>query len=207
MEITSGKVYNLFGKNGIEEVKNTGLNIGQIAQIKYEDSIKGLLKEYKYLELKEFSNKSNHALAAKNIKTELKRIYPNTKFTVKSDSYSGGNSVHIDWTNGATSEMVNKIVDKYQEGDFNGMEDIYEYNSSAFNNIFGGVKYVIAQRHITNDKHVETAKEYGYNITFTERNEMIFKPEDIKTMEDQNTDKWDMERRIYRESYSKNYYI
>ena len=73
---------------------------------------------------------SSHAAAAKAIREELKKTFPGIKFSVISDSYSMGDSVHIDWTDGPTTGEVDSIVKKYQYGSFNGMEDIYEITNS-----------------------------------------------------------------------------
>jgi hypothetical protein len=73
---------------------------------------------------------SSQAKAATAIKQELKKAFPNTKFSVKSDSFSGGDSVRINWIDGPTTEMVDNIVSKYQYGSFNGMIDMYEYDNS-----------------------------------------------------------------------------
>jgi nitrogen regulatory protein PII-like uncharacterized protein len=70
-----------------------------------------------------------HSTAA-NIREELKKEFPGMKFSVTSDTYSMGNSVRISWTDGPTSDQVEAITDKYQQGHFNGMEDIYEYSNS-----------------------------------------------------------------------------
>ena len=41
---------------------------------------------------------SSHAATAAAIKKELQSNFSGVKFSVKSDSFSGGNSVHIEWT-------------------------------------------------------------------------------------------------------------
>lgn len=74
--------------------------------------------------------KSGHAAASAAIKEELKKVFPDTKFSVKSEGYSGGNSVRISWNDGPTNEQVTEFTAKYQFGSFNGMEDIYEYTNS-----------------------------------------------------------------------------
>ncbi len=66
------------------------------------------------------------ALTAKAIRAELKKAFPKTKFSVRSDNFTGGDSVRIEWTHGASQPSVNLIVDKYQYGHFDGMNDIYE---------------------------------------------------------------------------------
>jgi len=74
--------------------------------------------------------KSSHAAAAAAIRTELKANFPDIKFSVTSDSFAGGNSVSVSWTDGPTTSQVQKFTRKYQYGSFNGMEDIYEYTNS-----------------------------------------------------------------------------
>ncbi len=87
---------------------------------------------------------SSHAAASAAIKAELKAAFPHVKFSVKSDSYSGGDSVHISWTDGPTTAEVESISGKYQYGHFNGMEDLYEITNSR--NDIPQVKYVQEQR-------------------------------------------------------------
>lgn len=86
------------------------------------------------------------ALCAAAIREELKKEFPNYKFSVTSDKFSGGDSVHISWKDGPTTKQVDSIVNKYQYGHFNGMDDIYEYS----NNIEGlpQTKYVSTSREI-----------------------------------------------------------
>lgn len=70
------------------------------------------------------------ALCALAIREELKKQFPSYKFSVTSDNFAGGNSVHISWTDGPTEEQVTKFTNKYQYGHFNGMEDMYENSNS-----------------------------------------------------------------------------
>lgn len=93
---------------------------------------------------------SSHALGAKNIKKELKKRWPAVKFSVKSNSFSGGDDIHVRWTDGPREEEVTKILDKYEEGSFDGMTDCYDYNhENVWPDIFGGAKYVMGQRDIS----------------------------------------------------------
>ena len=69
---------------------------------------------------------SSHAGAAANIKAELKSLYPFIKFSCTSDSFSMGDSVNVNWTDGPTDREVNDIIKKYQYGHFDGMADMYE---------------------------------------------------------------------------------
>lgn len=87
-----------------------------------------------------------YVIAAKNIRIELKRAFPRVKFSVRSSSYSGGNSIDISWTDGPTSQQVEAITGKYQSGKFDGMTDCYDYRDTPFTAVFGDSKYVFARR-------------------------------------------------------------
>jgi hypothetical protein len=92
---------------------------------------------------------SSHAGAAAAIKAELKGIYPHIKFSVTSESFSMGDSVHVKWTDGPTDNEVDNIIKKYQYGSFNGMEDLYE-NTNSRDDIPQS-KYVSGSRSISDE--------------------------------------------------------
>lgn len=87
---------------------------------------------------------STHALAAKLMRQELKKAFPATTFSVRARSFSGGDSIDIEWTDGPTDKQVTEITGKYQYGSFDGMQDLY----SSTNRIDGlpQVKYVHERR-------------------------------------------------------------
>lgn len=125
------------------------------------------------MQAKDFNGRGS--LAAKNIRTELKKAFKGIKFGIRSD-YS---SVDVTWDNGPSADEVDKIIDKYSQGSFNGMEDIYEYNKNTWADIFGGAKYINSHRHISSDKFVETAKEHGYDEKIFDSLESL-RPADYK---------------------------
>jgi Large polyvalent protein associated domain 29 len=86
-------------------------------------------------------------MCAKDIRAELKREMPKVKFSVKSQSYSMGNSVRISWELGPTERQVKKYVDKYEAGSFDGMTDSYTYTPKQFRTQYSA-KYVQCSRHI-----------------------------------------------------------
>jgi acyl-CoA hydrolase len=90
-----------------------------------------------------------HAETAKAIRKELKQAFPLVKFKVNSDSFAGGNSVHIEWDNGPTSDQVEHIVNKYQYGHFDGMQDLYEHTNRRKD--IPQVKYVQVRRNVSED--------------------------------------------------------
>lgn len=72
---------------------------------------------------------SSQAAAAKAIRAELKAAFPTVKFSVKSESFAGGDAVDISWIDGPTRKEVEAITGKYQYGSFDGMQDLYEYTN------------------------------------------------------------------------------
>lgn len=62
---------------------------------------------------------------SKILKQDLKKEFPNIKFSVRCDSYR----IEVDYIDGPSLESVKKITGKYEQGHFNSMEDIYEYDN------------------------------------------------------------------------------
>jgi hypothetical protein len=109
---------------------------------------------------------STHARAAKMIRAELRAAFPGVTFRVRSDSFAGGNSVDVSWTDGPLTDAVNAIVKKYQYGNFNGMEDIYEYSNSR--NDIPQAKYVQTHRAMSPETRERIRKdlEAQWGISF-----------------------------------------
>ena len=104
--------------------------------------------------------KTTAAQTAQEIRKVLKHIHPEIKFQITSKSYSGGNSVEIQYTNGVATKEIEKIVNCFEYGSFNGMEDIYEYTNTNKN--IPQVKYIFVNRHLS-ETIEEEAKKYIYN--------------------------------------------
>ena len=51
---------------------------------------------------------------AREIRKELKKEFPNTKFSVRSSKYSGGSSINISWTDFPTVKSVEEVTNKYK---------------------------------------------------------------------------------------------
>lgn len=85
-------------------------------------------------------------IATKNIRTELKVVFPAVKFSVTSETFSMGDAIRISWTDGPTTAEVDAITKKYQAGSFDGMTDCYNYGNDPFNDLFGDAKYVTVSR-------------------------------------------------------------
>jgi len=116
----------------------------------------------KQVDKKVKKNKSIQAEVAQTIRKELKEKFPGIKFKVTSAGFAGGNSVDIYYNNGVPRSQVEKVVNKYQSGYFDGMDDIYKYYG---NRDYPTVKYISVDRKITDDirekTKIEIAKRYG----------------------------------------------
>lgn len=119
--------------------------------------------KYPHLTPSDISGKKSIITAASNIRKELKAAYPHIKFSVVSRH---GSSIDISWTDGPTSESINAIVKKYQEGSFDGMIDCYEYSTTNFNRVFGGARYVFCNRTESKETLVKVAALYGWALEF-----------------------------------------
>ena len=104
--------------------------------------------------------------AAKNMRIQLKAAFPGVKFSVTSESYSGGSSINVSWTDGPLRADVEAIVDQYAYGSFNGMEDLYEYAGDLWPEAFGGAKYVFANRDYS-DEVIQEAIDALELVDFT----------------------------------------
>lgn len=64
----------------------------------------------------------------KLIKQTLHQAFPNTKFSVRAKSYSGGCSIDARWDDGPSYLQVQPILNRFEEGKgFNGMDDSSYY--------------------------------------------------------------------------------
>lgn len=124
---------------------------------------------------------STAANCAAAIRAELKVNFPGVRFTVKSENYSGGNSVRVAWTDGPTTKMIDDVINKYQYGHFNGMDDIYEYTNSRED--IAQAKYVSSSRTISEEYYTAllpivkqrfNCDDYGHNSAQTYVNRLLY---------------------------------
>lgn len=123
----------------------------------------------------------DYKTCGKNIRTELKKNFPKTKFSVKFSRFSGGNSYDITWTDGPKAQDVDAIVRKYQNRhpDAYSMGDYWDEKQSIFNKMFGSVGYVMTERTIS-DETVEKIRAEYPNLTDENAQNYIFKDEDAE---------------------------
>jgi hypothetical protein len=86
------------------------------------------------------------AETAKTIRAALKAKFPGVKFSVRSQSYSMGSSVHVRWSDGPTEKQVEKIACAHEKIDRDGYGEI----------LSGGNRFVQCNREIG-----ERIQKYG----------------------------------------------
>ncbi len=64
------------------------------------------------------------AETAKLVRLALVKNFPSYKFSVRSKTYSGGASIDVSWTDGPTTEAVDKIVGVFEGARFDPMCDL-----------------------------------------------------------------------------------
>jgi len=67
---------------------------------------------------------------AKLIRQVLKQQFPQVKFSVRSQSYSGGASINIHWTDGPRTKTVESYVKGFEGRSFDGMNDLASIQDS-----------------------------------------------------------------------------
>lgn len=126
----------------------------------------------------------DYKTCGKNIRTELKKNFPKTKFSVKFSRFSGGNSFDISWVDGPKTQDVDAIVQKYQNRhpDEYSMGDYWDEKQSIFNKMFGSVGYVMTSRKISDEAKEKIRAEYS-DLTDENAQNYIFKDEDAERVQ------------------------
>jgi len=144
---------------------------------------------------------------SRQIKKELTERFPGIKFYSRYESFAGGDSARVTWNFGPTVDQVDAIINKYQYGNFNSMEDIYEnkeqekfVSKEGVVRELGGVKYVQSSRDyiISNGKSendqyadessiqflIAKALANEYNITWKGQYTKLYKNENRTAFEE-----------------------
>lgn len=133
-------------------------------------------KAYK-AELKANPTKSSSANCATAIRDELKKEFPAVIFSVKSSNFAGGDSVHVSWNEGPTTNEVDNFTKKYQYGSFDGMTDMYNYSNS--------------REDLPQSKYVSTRREISEEV-----NDIVFKS--LKSLSSEDCTDYEIKQDCYR---------
>jgi hypothetical protein len=121
-----------------------------------------LKRDYTHLEPVAGNKRSTYAVGAANIRKELKAAFPHIKFSVTSEGYSMGCSINVSWVDAVTTEEVERIINKYEYGTFDSMTDCAGSIDSQFIDLYGGARFVKANRHLSDDAYNKVAVTMGY---------------------------------------------
>lgn len=106
-------------------------------------------------------------IVGKNIRAELKKHFPKTKFSVRKQHYS---TYHVSWIDGPTVDEVESIINKYETSRFDSYTDYHYSDTSPFNVVYGGADYVFTHRHYSDEIKALAIKslieKYGESYEF-----------------------------------------
>lgn len=113
--------------------------------------------------------RTSAAQGSAELRRALKERWPNIKFKVISDTYSMGDSINVTYNFGPPLKEVEAIVNRWQDGHFDGMQDMYISGSGSKYTYADGsvisvtdVKYTFTKRAYHNaedgDSYTETGK-------------------------------------------------
>lgn len=94
------------------------------------------------------------AETAAALRSTLKTAFPGTKFSVTSKTYSGGSSINVRWTDGASFVAVHAVADRFAGATFDGMTDMKSYKRPmvlAGEAVLMGADYVFCDRSTSAD--------------------------------------------------------
>jgi hypothetical protein len=94
---------------------------------------------------------------AKLLRKALKAAHPGVKFSVRSDTYAGGASIRVKWTDGPTEAQVKETTSLYNGATFDGMIDLKSYHDSLLidedgnvQNVHFGADFIFTDRAVGN---------------------------------------------------------
>ena len=118
--------------------------------------------------------RTEHAEVAYRCKKYLKEL--GIKCSTRSSSYSNGSSVDVYMTD-VHPQIRNDIeseLKKYQDGHFNGMEDIYEYSANPEN--LPRVKYLFVNNEMSPNMHFKIAEflQKKFDVVDDQSSQLVF---------------------------------
>ena len=120
------------------------------AKRRSEENQRRLAREYSWLPNKCEDGYMRTAKVAQNVRAHLKREFPGVKFSVRSEVFSGGDSIRVKYADGPAYDDVARIVRRYQDSHADAESgDYWDYDPSDFNRVCGGAKYTHCEREMS----------------------------------------------------------
>ena len=82
------------------------------------------------------------AETAKLVRAALRQAFPGVRFSVRSDTYAGGASIDVGWTDGPTPAAVERVARRFEGASFDGQVDLTSYHDSLLAGPDGTVEQV-----------------------------------------------------------------
>ena len=92
---------------------------------------------------------------ARHLRQALKRTFSGVKFSVRSETYAGGASIDVSWTNGPTEKAIKTLVDEFAGADFDPSQDLKTYRAPEL---------------VPDPEHGAREVHHGADFVFCERN-------------------------------------
>lgn len=144
-------------ENQIDQWRETEIDKATQADLKSSAAAMNSANQYEHL-TKASDKLSGSKLAAKNIRIELKKQFPGTKFSVRSDY----NSVRVKWKNGPSKKSVQAFTSRHDSGTFDGMTDCAGWDhTNVFGQTYGECRYVTENRDVDDDANLIVSKAYA----------------------------------------------
>ena len=133
---------------------------------------------------------------AKLLRSALKAQFPGVRFSVRSNTYSGGASIDVSWIDGPFSSDVDKVAKRYEGATFDGMIDLKEYQDGLIylegedmpTRVHFGSDYVFTRRELSpayiaklsaeaqkilDDNAISTGRVFAYDEMMTGAGEYL----------------------------------
>lgn len=115
-------------------------------------------KNEKYAHLTQYNKMQDNEvkIVGKNIRADLKKHFPKTKFSVRMRHYT---AYYVSWTDGPTSEQIESLLNKYKTGCFDAYQDYHYSEDTPFTAVYGGIDYIFTHRTMS-DEAIQQAIDY-----------------------------------------------
>lgn len=127
----------------VEQEKQENADQEALKSKKHDEKCLSLQGSQEFQHLEIFNDRyAKPSSVAKNVRKDLKHHFKSCKFSVRTSN----GSLYIEWTDGPTQKAVDELLKKYKTARFDSYTDYHFTESSAFNDVFGGVDYVFSTR-------------------------------------------------------------